>query len=63
MVVVPNRDSDTLRDALDKYVEKGTIIISDSWKRYSKFSEINFENKQVNHNETYVNPLDRNIHT
>lgn len=45
LIVVPNRDSDTLKAVIDKYVEKGTVIMSDSWKGYSKIPEMGFENK------------------
>ena len=57
------RDADTLIPLIKKYILPGTIIISDSWKAYSKLSELNNSHKIINHSENFVSPEDQQVHT
>ena len=40
MEIVQNRNQDTLKAIIEKYVKKGNIIISDSWAGYNFLNSI-----------------------
>ena len=56
MIKVQKRDEETIKDILDKYVEKGSIVHTDCWKGYLNIDELGFEHKTVNHSENFVDP-------
>jgi len=51
MEVVENRKAETLIPLLEKWVEKGTTVISDCWKAYE-----GFEHLKVNHSLNFKDP-------
>ena len=59
-MVVENRKSDTLSNAVFENVESGSSIYSDCWKAYNKLSQmgLNFNHQTVNHSQNFVNPND-----
>ena len=56
MIKVEKRDEETIKDILDKYVEKGSIVHTDCWKGYLNIEESGFKHKTVNHSENFVDP-------
>jgi len=56
LIKVQKRDEETIKDILDKYVEKGSIVHTDCWKGYLNIDELGFEHKTVNHSENFVDP-------
>ena len=50
------RDSNTLLTLINKHVEKGTLIMSDGWRGYSKLEESGFKHLSVNHSKFFVDP-------
>ena len=58
-MVVPDRTRATLHAVIKKFIKKGTIIISDSWRAYPGLAEIegyNYTHLMVNHSLHYVDP-------
>jgi len=62
-VVVPNLKKQTISAVMKKYVQSGSLIITDEFKSYRVISKIGFRHKVVNHSENFVNPRDPTIHT
>jgi transposase-like protein len=56
LIKVQKRDEETIKDILDKYVEKGSIVHTDCWKGYLNIDELGFKHKTVNHSENFVDP-------
>ena len=48
------RDSNTLLTLINKHVEKGTLIMNDGWKGYSKLEDLRFKHLSVNHSKFFV---------
>jgi transposase-like protein len=48
-VVADNRDKETLRQIIKKYIKQGSIIHSDYWRGYSCITELGFIHKKINH--------------
>ena len=56
--VVEDRSANTLIPILCKYVQPGTLVLSDCWKSYSKLSEEGYIHRTVNHSIEFVNSED-----
>lgn len=61
-VAVPNRNADTIRTLILKYVKPGSIIYTDCWRAYSGIpnmrnhpDDLPYQHDQVNHEVEYVN--------
>jgi transposase-like protein len=55
-IVVENRNNDTLKALILKYVRPGSIVVTDGWKGYSEFKRNDlFSHSMVNHSVEYVN--------
>ncbi|CAG8555031.1 4042_t:CDS:2 [Gigaspora margarita] len=48
-VATENHDKETIREIIKTHVQKGSIIITDSWKRYSCISKLGFRHYRINH--------------
>ena len=55
LVAVEKRDEQTLLPIIQKWIEPGTIIVSDCWKAYSKLETHGYEHRTVNHSREFVN--------
>ncbi|XP_067652209.1 uncharacterized protein [Haliotis asinina] len=53
---LPDRSADTLIPIIEKYVAKGTTIITDCWKAYSKLGQLGYTHLTVNHSEHFKDP-------
>jgi len=63
IVVVENRSAETLLQCIERFVEKGTTIYSDCWKRYSQLHQHpNYVHLQVNHSITFKD-AETGVHT
>lgn len=64
---VENRSQATLFPIIQQYVAPGATIISDGWQAYQAIPQINqiapYVHRVVIHEDTFVDPLDPNIHT
>lgn len=49
MVPVEKRDRTTLIPIIEKWIEKGSVIISDYWKAYDILEDIDYTHLKVNH--------------
>ena len=56
-IVVPDRKSTTLLPIISKYVEKGSVVVTDEWAPYNQLNEEGYHHETVNHSENYVNPV------
>lgn len=56
LVPVEKRDRATLIPLIQKYINPGSIIISDCWRAYDVLSEYDFEHLKVNHSVNFVDP-------
>ena len=65
VVIVENRDQNTLSKAVFENIESGSLIYSDCWRGYRKLSQmgLGFVHKTVNHSENFVSPADRDVYT
>ncbi len=60
---VENRNSNTIKDIIERYVLPGTIIHTDCWKAYNEpCKELGFEHLTVNHSKGFKNP-ENGVHT
>lgn len=48
---------------IEKWIEKGTTIISDFWKAYLGIGTRGYEHLRVNHSISFVDPEDSSINT
>ena len=55
LVAVEKRDEQTLLPIIQKWIEPGTVIVSDCWKAYSKLEAHGYEQRTVNHSREFVN--------
>ena len=64
MVIVPNRTRETLQKYIKRYVNEGSVIITDCWAAYNDLSamvndddeSMDYVHYTVNHSEPYVDP-------
>jgi len=58
---VPNRNSDTLMDSIQRNINVGTIVISDEWKTYKVIENQPHPqpniHQTVNHSKNFVDPV------
>ncbi len=54
MTVVEKRDHHTLIPMIEKYIEPGTVIISDEWASYNFFPSTKYEHVAICHKKGYV---------
>ena len=62
-VVVDNRNTDTIRAIIKKYIKPGSKIYSDSWKGYSRLEELGMKHVRINHSKRNIEYLKRKIHS
>ncbi|XP_028414213.1 uncharacterized protein LOC114537271 [Dendronephthya gigantea] len=55
MAAVDKRDEATLLPLIERYIEKGTIIVSDCWKAYVNLEKHGHKHRLVNHSKEFVN--------
>lgn len=55
IIAVEDRSEATLLPLIEKYIEKGTTIISDCWKGYINLRKHGYEHITVNHSKEFVN--------
>lgn len=53
---VRDRTMETLTEVIEKYVESGSVIVTDMWGGYNGLTARGFVHKKVNHSENYVDP-------
>ena len=57
LVSVPNRQQNTLEEYIQRWVEPGTIIITDCLASYNHLDELGYYHFTVNHSENFVDQL------
>jgi len=57
------RSSNFLMSLIKENVEQGTRVITDGWKGYNNLSQHDFIHHKIIHEEAFVDPSDRSIHT
>lgn len=62
-VPVPDRTKITLHFYINKYVKKGSVIISDGWKSYRGLTQKGYIHRCVNHRYQFVNSYNKSWHT
>ena len=55
LVAVERRDEETLLPIIQKWIEPGTIIVSDCWKAYCNLEKHGYVHRTVNHSKEFVN--------
>ena len=55
MIAVDKRDEATLLPLIKRWIEPGTIIISDCWKAYCNLEKHGYTHRTVNHSQELVN--------
>ena len=55
LVAVGRRDEATLLPIIEKWIEPGTIIVSDCWKAYCNLEKHSYIHRTVNHSKEFVN--------
>lgn len=55
LVPVSNRNSETIMNVIQMYINPGTTIITDEWKGYNKLCKENYTHLTVNHSINFVN--------
>ena len=55
MIAVDKRDEATLLPLIKRWIEPGTIIISDCWKAYCNLEKHGYTHRTVNHLQEFVN--------
>lgn len=66
MVEVPNRNRETLEQAIMENIRPGTRIYSDGWAAYNRIEDIGggiYTHEVIIHQQNFVDPGDRWIHT
>ena len=51
------RDKETLIPLIEKYVVKGSTIITDCWASYKCLKDLGYKHETVNHSENFVDPI------
>ena len=57
------RDKGTLLPLIEKYIRRGSVIISDQWGAYNKLDQLGYTHFTINHSENFVDPEHGEIHT
>ena len=55
LIAVEKRDEATLLPIIEKWIEPGTVIISDCWKAYCNLEKYGYRHFTVNHSKEFVN--------
>jgi len=55
LVAVEKRDEATLLPTIGKWIEPGTVIISDCWKAYCNLEKYGYKHFTVNHSKVFLN--------
>jgi len=63
LVIVKDRTKQTLQSVIERYVKKGTTVITDAHVSYTGLSEKGYTHKVVNHKYHFVKPTDVLTHT
>ena len=66
LVEVEQRDANTLLPLIEDWILPGTKIMSDGWRAYNNIDQIGggiYTHDVVIHQDNFVDPLDRSIHT
>ena len=62
-VHVPDRGAETLERLILRHVAQDTRIITDGWRGYVNLQKLGFNHATVIHNDHFVDPNDRTVHT
>lgn len=62
-VPVPDRSKITVHFYIQKYVKKGSIIVSDGWRSYRGLTQKGYIHRCVNHTYQFVNSYNKIWHT
>ena len=57
------RDKGTLLPLIEKYIRRGSVIISDQWGAYNSITDLGYTHYTINHSENVVDPVHGDIHT
>ena len=60
--LVENRNSETLKEIIQRNVHQGSIIHTDMWRGYSCIEQLGMEHKVVNHSKNFKDPIS-GVHT
>ena len=55
LIAVEKRDEETLLPLIKKWIEPGTVIVSDCWKAYYNLEKHGYTHSTVNHSQEFVN--------
>ena len=56
LVACANRKRETLQDHLQRFIEKGTVVVTDSFSSYKGLSRLGYHHYTVNHKVHFVSP-------
>ena len=56
LIKVEKRDKETLIPLIEKYVEKGSTVITDCWASYQCLNDLGYKHETVDHSENFVDP-------
>ena len=62
-VVVDNRNTDTIRKIIRKYIKTRSKIYSNSWKGYQRLEELGMKHIRINYSKRNIEYLKRKIHS
>ena len=57
------RNKETLWPLIEKYIVKGSVIVSDKWKAYQGLESLGYKHLVINHSENFVDPANPDVHT
>ncbi|KAG8227764.1 hypothetical protein J437_LFUL005770 [Ladona fulva] len=63
LCVVDQRDASKLREAIERFVKKGTCIKTDMWRGYSGLTNLGYIHDTINHSLNFVKPGEKETHT
>ena len=55
LIAVERRNEETLLPIIQRWIEPGTIIVSDCWKAYCNLEKHGYSHRTVNHSKEFVN--------
>ena len=55
LIAVEKGDEETLLPLIKKWIEPGTVIVSDCWKAYCNLEKHGYTHSTVNHSQEFVN--------
>ncbi|CAJ1071410.1 hypothetical protein AMEX_G12341 [Xyrichtys novacula] len=55
--LVERRSRATLVPLINRYIRRGSTIISDEWRAYNDLPQLGYRHYTVNHSVAYVNPV------